>query len=179
VPTDKSVGESGDAVTAAEHNKISSVAGTAKEQPSKNEAPSTESKHSEDQNITEAMPPSDVSNDDRLKCDDKNEDRNAAIAYSSESAQANADASNPKRQSMLEFLGRELNCTLAEYQTAFDLSSSKERVEQLEYMNDIVVKTAVTQVGTGVSQYIGYLRDISTPLVPEPRPIQTSYYGER
>lgn len=142
VPTDKSVGESGDAVTAAEHNKISSVAGTAKEQPSKNEASSTESKHSEDQNITEAMPPSDVSNDDRLKCDDKNEDRNAAIAYSSESAQANADSSNPKRQSMLEFLGRELNCTLAEYQTAFDLSSSKERVEQLEYMNDIVVKIA-------------------------------------
>jgi hypothetical protein len=51
--------------------------------------------------------------------------------------------------------------------------------EQVKLMNDIVVKTAVSQVGTGVSQYIGYLRDISTPLVPEPRPIQTSYYGMR
>lgn len=51
--------------------------------------------------------------------------------------------------------------------------------EQVKLMNDIVVKTAVAQVGTGVSQYIGYLRDISTPLVPEPRPIQTSYYGDR
>ena len=51
--------------------------------------------------------------------------------------------------------------------------------EQVKLMNDIVVRTAVGQVGTGVSQYIGYLRDISTPLVPEPRPIQTSYYGMR
>ena len=51
--------------------------------------------------------------------------------------------------------------------------------EQLELMNSIVVKTAVGQIGTGVSQYIGYIRDISTPLVPEPRPINTSVYGER
>ena len=51
--------------------------------------------------------------------------------------------------------------------------------EQLELMNSIVVKTAVGQIGTGVSQYIGYIRDISTPLVPEPRPINTSLYGER
>ena len=51
--------------------------------------------------------------------------------------------------------------------------------EQVKLMNSIVVKTAVTQVGTGVPQYIGYLRDIRPPIVPEPRPIQTSYYGER
>ena len=50
--------------------------------------------------------------------------------------------------------------------------------EQVKLMNESVVNTAVNQIGTGVSQYIGYLRDISTPLVPEPRPIQTSYYGE-
>lgn len=50
--------------------------------------------------------------------------------------------------------------------------------DQVKLMNDIVVKTAVGQIGTGVSQYIGYLKDISTPLVPEARPIQTSYYGE-
>ena len=50
--------------------------------------------------------------------------------------------------------------------------------EQVKLMDDIVVKMAVAQIGTGVSQYIGYIRDISTPLVPEARPIQTSYYGE-
>ena len=50
--------------------------------------------------------------------------------------------------------------------------------EQVKLMNDIVVKTAVGQIGTGISQYIGYIKDISTPLIPEPRPIQTSYYGE-
>jgi len=50
--------------------------------------------------------------------------------------------------------------------------------DQVKLMNDIVVKTAVGQIGTGVSQYIGYLKDISTPLVPEARPIQTCYYGE-
>jgi hypothetical protein len=50
--------------------------------------------------------------------------------------------------------------------------------EQLKLMNSIVVSTAVGQIGTGVSQYIGYMKDISTPLVPEPRPVQTSYYGE-
>jgi hypothetical protein len=51
--------------------------------------------------------------------------------------------------------------------------------EQVSLMNSIVIKTAVGQIGTGVSQYIGYIRDISTPLVPEPRPINTSLYGEK
>ena len=51
--------------------------------------------------------------------------------------------------------------------------------EQVKLMNTAVVKMAVSQVGTGISQYIGYLKDISTPLIPEPRPIATSYYGER
>ena len=51
--------------------------------------------------------------------------------------------------------------------------------EQVKIMNTAVVKMAVNQIGTGVSQYIGYLRDISTPLVPEPRPVATGYYGER
>jgi hypothetical protein len=50
---------------------------------------------------------------------------------------------------------------------------------QIKLMNDLVVKTATAQIGTGLSQYIGYIRDISTPLVPEPRPINTSVYGER
>ena len=37
---------------------------------------------------------------------------------------------------------------------------------QVQLMNSIVVKTAVSQISTGVSQYIGYIRDISTPLTP-------------
>jgi hypothetical protein len=48
---------------------------------------------------------------------------------------------------------------------------------QVKLMNDIVVQTAVSQISTGVSQYIGYIRDISTSLDPEPRPTSTSYYG--
>jgi len=51
--------------------------------------------------------------------------------------------------------------------------------EQVKLMNTAVIKMAVSQIGTGISQYIGYLKDISTPLVPEPRPIATGYYGER
>ena len=50
---------------------------------------------------------------------------------------------------------------------------------QVKLMNDIVVKTAIGQISTGMSQYIGYIRDISTPNLPEPRPINTSLYGER
>ena len=50
---------------------------------------------------------------------------------------------------------------------------------QIKIMNDLVVKTAAAQIGTGLSQYIGYIRDISTPMIPEPRPINTSVYGER
>ena len=49
---------------------------------------------------------------------------------------------------------------------------------QVKLMNDLVIETAMNQIGTGVTQYIEYIKDISTPLVPEPRPIQTSYYGE-
>jgi hypothetical protein len=50
--------------------------------------------------------------------------------------------------------------------------------EQVKLMNSLVVDKAVEQIGTGISEYIGYMKDISTPLIPEARPIQTSYYGE-
>ena len=52
-------------------------------------------------------------------------------------------------------------------------------VNQAKRMNEIVVKTALDQITIGVSQYIGYMNDISTPLTPEARPVNTSYYGER
>ena len=51
-------------------------------------------------------------------------------------------------------------------------------LSQVKLMNSIVIDTAMNQIGTGINQYIGYMKDISTPLTPEPRPIQTSYYGE-
>mmetsp|Transcript_24428 Transcript_24428/g.48994 ORF Transcript_24428/g.48994 Transcript_24428/m.48994 type:complete len:456 (-) Transcript_24428:34-1401(-) len=47
-----------------------------------------------------------------------------------------------QQKAVLELLGRELTCTLADYQTGFDLSSSEERIQQLEYMNNVVLKIA-------------------------------------
>ncbi|KAL7547217.1 hypothetical protein ACHAWF_010529 [Thalassiosira exigua] len=52
------------------------------------------------------------------------------------------DASDPQKKAVLEMLGRELRCTLSEYQTSFNLCDSKVRVGQLEYMNDLVLKIA-------------------------------------
>ena len=50
--------------------------------------------------------------------------------------------------------------------------------EQVKLMNSLVVDKAMEQIGTGISEYIGYMKDISTPLTPEARPINASYYGE-
>lgn len=50
---------------------------------------------------------------------------------------------------------------------------------QVAAMNRNVVGVAIQQIGTNVSQYIGYLNDINSPLNPEPRPISTSVYGNR
>ena len=47
-----------------------------------------------------------------------------------------------QKEAVLQSLGRELNCTLAEYQTSYDLSTSSDRIEQLNYMNDLVVAIA-------------------------------------
>ena len=51
--------------------------------------------------------------------------------------------------------------------------------QQVAVMNQSAIDTAINQIGTGVSQYIGYLKDISSPISPEPRPISTSVYGNR
>lgn len=50
---------------------------------------------------------------------------------------------------------------------------------QVATMNQAAIEKAISQIGTGVSQYIGYLKDISSPISPEPRPISTSVYGNR
>ena len=46
-------------------------------------------------------------------------------------------------------------------------------------MNDRVISTAMSQIQTGVSQYIAYARDIDTISTPMDRPINTSTTGKR
>jgi len=53
-----------------------------------------------------------------------------------------SSAVDSQKEAVLQSLGRELNCTLAEYQTSYDVSTSGDRVEQLNYMNDLVVAIA-------------------------------------
>jgi hypothetical protein len=51
--------------------------------------------------------------------------------------------------------------------------------EQVKYMNSVVIKTAIAQIQTGVSQYMGYVRDIDTLAVPMNPPVNTSTYGKK
>lgn len=48
---------------------------------------------------------------------------------------------------------------------------------QVKFMNQMVIKEAVKQISTGLSQYLGYMRDIDSPIDPSPIPINTSLYG--
>ena len=49
--------------------------------------------------------------------------------------------------------------------------------EQVKFMNALVIKTALGQIRSGVSQYLGYIRDIDTLVVPPDPPANTSTYG--
>ena len=51
--------------------------------------------------------------------------------------------------------------------------------EQVKYMNGIVIKTALRQIQTGVSQYMGYVHDVDTLAVPIDRPVNTTTYGKK
>ncbi|MDB4865444.1 hypothetical protein OAI00_03665 [Euryarchaeota archaeon] len=51
--------------------------------------------------------------------------------------------------------------------------------EQVKYMNSVVIKTAISQIQTGVSQYMGYIRDIDTLAVPMNPPVNTSTAGKK
>jgi len=53
----------------------------------------------------------------------------------------------------------------------------KEINEQVKLMNSIVIKTAMSQIQSGVSQFMGYMRDIDTLAVPPTAPQNTSTYG--
>jgi ActR/RegA family two-component response regulator len=51
--------------------------------------------------------------------------------------------------------------------------------EQVKEMNTRVIATALSQIQTGVSQYIAYARDIETISVPLDPPINTSTVGKK
>ena len=51
--------------------------------------------------------------------------------------------------------------------------------DQIRDMNKKVITVAIGQINTGVSQYMGYLRDAQAPLLPLAQPINTSTYGQR
>jgi ActR/RegA family two-component response regulator len=51
--------------------------------------------------------------------------------------------------------------------------------EQVKEMNTRVITTALSQIQTGVSQYIAYARDIETISVPLDQPINTSTVGKK
>lgn len=50
---------------------------------------------------------------------------------------------------------------------------------QVRDMNSKVITVAINQINTGVSQYMGYLRDAQAPLLPLNQPINTSTYGKK
>ena len=50
---------------------------------------------------------------------------------------------------------------------------------QVKFMNEIVIKTAMAQIQTGVAQYIGYVQDIDTAARPIDRPVNTSTTGKK
>lgn len=51
--------------------------------------------------------------------------------------------------------------------------------EQVKQMNEVVIQTALSQIQSGVSQYMGYIRDIDTLSVPLAQPVNTSTYGKK
>lgn len=51
--------------------------------------------------------------------------------------------------------------------------------EQVKFMNSRVIQTAISQIQTGVSQYIAYANEIDTVTQPMDRPINTSTTGNK
>ena len=51
--------------------------------------------------------------------------------------------------------------------------------DQVRYMNTKVIDTALSQIQTGVSQYIAYAEDIDTISTPMDRPVNTSTMGNK
>ena len=51
--------------------------------------------------------------------------------------------------------------------------------DQVRYMNTKVIASAMSQIQTGVSQYIAYAEDIDTISTPMDRPVNTSTMGKK
>lgn len=51
--------------------------------------------------------------------------------------------------------------------------------EQVKLMNSMVIKTAVGQIQSGVSQYMGYVHDMDRGLEPIDAPVNTSTTGNK
>ena len=51
--------------------------------------------------------------------------------------------------------------------------------EQVKFMNSRVIDTAVSQIQTGVSQYMAYVQDIDTIAIPLDQPMNTSTVGKK
>lgn len=51
--------------------------------------------------------------------------------------------------------------------------------EQVKFINTRVIETALSQIQTGVSQYIAYAKEIDTISVPLDQPINTSTTGKK
>ena len=51
--------------------------------------------------------------------------------------------------------------------------------EQVKMMNTMVIKTAVGQIHSGVSQYMGYVHDMDRGLEPIDAPVNTSTTGNK
>ena len=51
--------------------------------------------------------------------------------------------------------------------------------EQVKMMNEMVIKTGVSQIQSGVSQYMGYVHDMDRGLEPLDRPQSTTTYGNK
>jgi Fe-S cluster assembly ATPase SufC len=51
--------------------------------------------------------------------------------------------------------------------------------KQVKAMNTRVIETALSQIQTGVSQYIAYVNDIDTTSIPLDQPMNTSTSGKK
>lgn len=73
---------------------------------------------------------------------------------------------------------RDLLVVMRSVYTTTLLNHNNQLQDQLTYLNNAVLKLVVPQVLSGVQSHKQYLKDISTPLQPMSRAIQTSSKGE-
>ena len=50
---------------------------------------------------------------------------------------------------------------------------------QVKFLNTRTMNTAIGQINTNLSQYIGYIKDINAPHIPLDLPVNTNQYGNK